>query len=108
MRNKTLILILCSVIVILCICVFAFSRTGNKITVKSDGEVIYEAELSHIKEPVEINSRKIGYNKIIITDEGAKVTEANCPDKLCMEQSERGIYPIVCLPNKLVIEKGDV
>ncbi len=106
MRNKILILILCPVIIILCVCAFTFFPSGNKITVKSDGEIIYEAELSAVNEPVEINSHKIGYNKIIITENGAKVTEADCPDKLCIEQSKRGTYPIVCLPHRLVIEKN--
>ena len=106
MRNKILILIFSLVIILLCLWSLSISRSGDSITVTSDGEVIYTTKLTDVKEPVEINSSKIGYNKIIITEKGAKVTEADCPDKLCMEQSERGIYPIVCLPHKLVIEKN--
>ena len=104
MRNKIIVFIL--IIIALCICSVFVMRPGDNITVTSDGEVIYSGKLAAIKEPVEINSRKIGYNKIIITENGAKVTEADCPDKLCIEQGERGIYPIVCLPHKLVIEKN--
>ena len=98
-------IILFSVIIIaLCILSVFINRQGDSVTITSDGEVIYAGSLADVTEPVEINSNKIGYNKIIITDSGANVTEADCPDKLCIEQSRRGTYPIVCLPHKLVIE----
>ena len=104
MRNKIIVFIL--IIIALCICSVFVMRPGDNITVTSDGEVIYTGTLADINEPVVLNSNKLGYNKIVITDSGAKVTEADCPDKLCIEQSERGTYPIVCLPHKLVIEKN--
>ena len=102
MRNK--IIVFSFIILALCIASVFVMRSGDNITVTSDGEVIYTGTLAHITEPVEINSNKLGYNKIIITNSGAKVTEADCPDKLCIEQSNKGTYPIVCLPHKLVIE----
>lgn len=104
MRNKILVFI----IVILALCIFSvfITQSGDSITITSDGEVIYSGKLSDIKEPMEINSTKLGFNKIVITDSSVKVTEADCPDKLCIEQSRKGTYPIVCLPHKLVIEKN--
>ncbi len=104
MRNKIIVFIL--IIIALCICSFLAVQSGSSITVTSDGEVIYKGTLADITEPIEVNSNKLGYNKIIITNSGAKVTEADCPDKLCIEQSKKGTYPIVCLPHKLVINKN--
>ena len=46
-----------------------------------------------------------GHNVITVRDGRIAVTQANCPDHYCME---RGFCnsgsPIVCLPNRLVIE----
>jgi hypothetical protein len=45
-------------------------------------------------------------NTCVISDGQVKMTDANCPDQLCMQMSavdERGGV-IVCLPNQVVIE----
>lgn len=46
------------------------------------------------------------YNLLVIEDGQADVTEASCPDGICVnhrEISKRG-QSIVCLPNKVVVE----
>ena len=47
-----------------------------------------------------------GTNRLIIKDNYADVTDASCPDKLCVHQKKinRTNETIVCLPNKLVIK----
>ena len=47
-----------------------------------------------------------GTNVCEIRDGRAKMTEADCPDHLCMRQSAIGDQggTIVCLPNRVVIE----
>ena len=82
------------------------SPKGDVITVKSDGKVIETVEIKTITDEYEITVENKGYNKIRISQSGAEVIEADCPDKLCIDQSEKGIYPIICLPHKLVIEKS--
>ena len=44
-------------------------------------------------------------NRIVISGGKASVTEADCPDKLCVKQPEIGMkgQTIVCLPHKVVI-----
>jgi len=46
-----------------------------------------------------------GHNVVTVKDGRIAVTQANCPDHYCMD---RGFCnsgsPIVCLPNRLVIE----
>lgn len=46
-----------------------------------------------------------GNNRLVIQNHEASVTEASCPDKLCVHQksiSKTG-ETIVCLPNKMVV-----
>lgn len=48
-----------------------------------------------------------GTNRLVIRDGVAYVTEANCPDKVCVESYRDGISydgeTIICLPHKLVV-----
>ncbi len=81
------------------------SPNGAVVVIKSDGKEIQKIDLKTVTEEYEFTVENSGYNKIKISREDAKVYEADCPDKLCIEQSKKGIYPIICLPNKLVIEK---
>lgn len=47
-----------------------------------------------------------GHNTLVIKDGKADVTEADCPDKLCVNQHSISCNgeTIVCLPNKLVVK----
>lgn len=51
------------------------------------------------------------YNVLVIRDGKADVTDASCPDKICVDQkaADRNGESIVCLPNKVVIaiEQGE-
>ena len=46
-----------------------------------------------------------GENRLVIKDGVAFVTEADCPDKLCVRQHsvKNGGEAIVCLPNKMTV-----
>ena len=46
-----------------------------------------------------------GYNIVEIKDGQVSVTEASCPDKVCVNHgpTDQTADPIVCLPNKLVV-----
>ena len=54
---------------------------------------------------VTINS-PTGFNTLVIKDGKADVTDADCPDKLCVNQHSISYdgETIVCLPNKLVVK----
>lgn len=46
------------------------------------------------------------YNMLVISNGRADITEASCPDKICVRHravSKKG-QSIVCLPNKVVVE----
>lgn len=55
---------------------------------------------------VEIRLEDGSYNRLEIKDGRADITEASCPDKICVKHrpvSRRG-ESLVCLPNKVVVE----
>ena len=53
-----------------------------------------------------LESENVGYNVLVIKDGKADVTEASCPDKICVNQHaiDKTGETITCLPNKTVIE----
>ena len=69
----------------------------------SDGELVKTVDLS---EPqtfrVEYHD---GYNLVEVADGKIFVSEASCPDQVCIAHGPAaGGAPIVCLPNRLVIQ----
>lgn len=46
------------------------------------------------------------YNILVIKDGEASISEASCPNKLCIKQGKISAegQSIICLPNKLVVE----
>ena len=71
-----------------------------------DGECIEIIDLSKVTEPYSFTVEgTIGENVISVEQNRICVSEADCPDKVCVdhgwETSTR--EPIICLPNRLVI-----
>lgn len=82
---------------------------ADVVVARVDGETIGTWALA--KDGVYDLDTKYGHNRLEIRDGAAAMTEADCPDGYCMEQSEissRG-GRIVCLPHHLVLtgEAGD-
>lgn len=76
---------------------------GSTAVIYVNGEQVAEIELSQLQEPYELS---IGGNRILATNEGIAVIEADCKDQSCVRQgmiSDTGM-PIVCLPNRLVVQ----
>ncbi len=78
-------------------------KNGNLVTVSVDGEIIaqYPLDTDIVKE-IETAS---GNNTLIIKNGEAFVSNADCPDKLCVNYkpiSKTG-ESIICLPHKLAI-----
>ena len=67
-----------------------------------DGTVVETLEL-HKDQEYTVKNDQGGVNVFVIRDGKAWVTEASCPDKICMDQgqvSQEGEM-IVCLPNRM-------
>ena len=84
----------------------AKTKTYSVAEIVSDGEVIETVDLSKVTGTYEIEvNTESGYNKISVEPGRIAVIEADCPDKICVNQGyiEAGNLPIVCLPHKLTI-----
>ena len=78
------------------------SGSAGSVTVKVNGVIEGSYSLSRDQE-IEING---GTNHLSIQNGKADMTEADCPDKLCVSQKEisKNGESIICLPNKVIVE----
>lgn len=87
-------------------CIIILTRQhGDTVYIKQNGEIIYTLDLSKEtdrKFDIEYGGSK---NTVEIKDGKIRVCDADCPDKVCVHTGWlTSDIPIVCLPNKLVIE----
>lgn len=104
-KKKDILLI----IVILVVAGLAFllhevigAKGANCVTVKVNGVIEGVYSLAQDQE-IEIND---GSNILVIKNGKADMTEADCPDKLCVKQKavSKNHESIICLPNKVIVE----
>lgn len=97
------------VIVILVVAFLAFllhemigAKAAGAVTVKVNGEIEGVYSLGEDQE-IEING---GSNILVIKNAKADMIEADCPDKLCVNQKpvSKNKESIICLPNKVIVE----
>ena len=81
------------------------SGAGEHAVVRIDGLESAEYPLNEDIE-ITIEGYDGGKNVLKIEDGYVSVTEADCPDKLCVKQGEifRSGETVVCLPHRVVIE----
>lgn len=101
-------IILISIILLLAIAllfIYKINTTkGNSVEVSIDGKIVYTLPLSeNITKTI---SSKLGENILIINNGYVKIIEADCPDKLCINQKSISNVgeTIICLPHKLIIK----
>ena len=77
---------------------------ANTASVTVDGETVRTLDLSVDTEfDVELGDGE--FNHISVRDGKAAVTDASCPDRLCVRRGYAdGGVPIVCLPHRLTVE----
>lgn len=87
-----------------------FSVLGKKedgayVLVTTDGEAYGTYSLEEEQE-IPIIQDGVTTNVLIIENGFADMTEADCPDKLCVHQKaiSKNNETIVCLPNKVVVQ----
>ena len=72
-----------------------------------DGELLREIPLDEVKESHSfVVEDELGSNTILVEPGRIRVSEADCPDQVCVNQGfiSDGTVPVVCLPHKLMIE----
>lgn len=114
MRHKTIILILLSIVLLCAFITTAayLKKDGNIATISVDGKVVYEIPLNSVSAPYEIPIIQNGHSNVVLVENGKiSMKSADCPDGLCIRQGSISstAYPIVCLPNKVIIKiEGDI
>lgn len=103
-KNDWKLVILVGIIVaaIFVIRFFVGNEDAGYVTVRIDGEIVETYTLSEDK-MVKLNG---GTNTMKIERGKVKMTEADCPDQLCVHQKEisKNNESIICLPNKIVVQ----
>lgn len=84
--------------------VHSHRQTGAAVQVIQNGEVTDTLFLNR-NGTYRYESSSGGYNIVEIRDGQVSVTEASCPDQICVRHgpTDQTADPIVCLPNKLVV-----
>ena len=82
---------------------FVNSDSGSTVTVEKDGKIIDTLSLNEdFEKQYEFDGET---NTLIIKDGKATITEANCPDEICVNHKpiNKSGESIICLPHKLVV-----
>ena len=81
--------------------------SGSVAVIIQDNVEIKRIDLKAVTEPYSfrVDSPTGGYNIVHVEPGSICVTEATCPDKICMHQGmiSDSSRPIVCLPHRLMI-----
>lgn len=113
MKKNDFILIIS--VIFIALSVFLFLRFtkeegSGQVVVKVEGEEFGRYDINEDNK-ININNTNI----LAIKDNKAYIEEADCPDKLCVEQKaiSRDGESIICLPNKVIVtiessEQSDV
>lgn len=84
------------------------SPDERKVVVELNGQEVYSCRIYKGMEPVEfrVNAGNGQYNVVLITYEGVRIKEANCPDQICVKSGSIRFagQAIVCLPHKVVVK----
>lgn len=107
MKRKDIILIVVVLIAIACtfsINNFINTKKGEKIEIYVDNK-LYKTYSINDEDEIKIENEG-GYNIVKIHDHGVEITDASCPDKVCIHSGfiTKPSESIVCLPNKVHIK----
>ena len=85
---------------------FLPKKTAAVAKVYCENELVFSVDLQNVTSPFEKTIQTpYGYNVISVEHGKIQITDADCPDKLCVTSGSLtgGNVPLVCLPHKLYI-----
>lgn len=105
-----------SVLLLALICIlWIFRPISSKETIADiyqNGSLIKSIPLNTAEAPFSftVTGENDCFNEITVKDGGVCISNASCPDKLCMHQGyiRSSLLPITCLPNRLVIQVREI
>lgn len=103
-NDMFLILGIFGVLIILCLGLVITKTGGKRVSVSVDGAEIISFSLDDDL-VYEINGYNGGRNVLVIKDGVAYLSEASCPDHLCMNMGKiKNVgQSVICLPNRVVV-----
>ena len=108
LRNDIILAVVIVLIAAAGLLLFVFNREqGSTVSVKVDGIQIASYPLAENREvSIKTGDNDEHINVLVIKDGKASISEADCPDKICVETRAVSYVgeTVVCLPHKLVIE----
>lgn len=83
-------------------------KPASYAEVSVDGKVVATLDLNKDTE-LTIDGYQGGTNHLVVHDKEVYVTEASCPDKICIHQGKihSSTEMIVCLPNRMTVRIVD-
>lgn len=107
--RKWIIILSLAVIVsaVLWLFILNWSSPSEIVGIYQNGNLIEKIDLNSVTQEREITlSGEYGENIILLSHGHIEMKSAECPDKICVKHGalETSATPIVCLPNKVVIQ----
>ncbi len=113
LRKRALLLSMVLLLMLILSCIvllLRFNDTSEQYTahIYRDGILVETIDLSLVTESYTLTftTDNGGENQILVASGSIGVTDANCPDRVCVHQGiiRNSLLPITCLPHGLVIE----
>ena len=107
MIKKGDIILSAGIIVLAVVFIFLFSFfkvQGKQVVITVDGEAFGKYSIDYDQE-IEVKT-ELGVNTVVIRDGKVSVSNADCPDKYCVNHvavDETG-ETVVCLPHRMIVE----
>lgn len=78
---------------------------ASRVVIEIEGEVVQELNLLRNGEGIRFTSQR-GYNVVEIKDGKVRISEADCPDQICVNTGwrEHVGQVIVCMPHHFVVK----
>ena len=111
-QKRALFLLLLLAVLLAAAGLWIHSRTPSSGTpyalITQDGMLLYEINLDTVETPyfLQITDEAGADNQIEVSHGQIRMSQASCPDQICIHTGwiETDALPIVCLPNRIVIE----